>query len=97
MSKVARAKIAEMASIYKLLSDETRLYVIDMLFRSRTPLSVGEIAESIQMSHSATSHLLGSLFRNGVVENLRDGREKLYTIGKTIQAKRVMKILKNSN
>ncbi|MDB5187820.1 MAG: Bacterial regulatory protein arsR family [Candidatus Kaiserbacteria bacterium] len=93
MGKLSRAKIAEMATICDLLSDQTRVRVIDMLSQSRVPLSVRHIAESIDMSPSATSHMLGALFRGGVVENGRDGREKLYYIAKTPQGKKALKVV----
>jgi DNA-binding transcriptional ArsR family regulator len=93
MSKLSRAKIAEMAHICGLLSDQTRVRVIEMLSRSRVPLSVGYIAESIRMSPSATSHMLGALYRGRIVENSKDGREKLYCIAKTPQGKQALKVV----
>ena len=94
MVKKVRAQYSALASVYKLLSDESRLRVIEILSRSREPLSVGDIAATINMSHSATSHLLGTLFRGEVVENLRVGREKLYTMTKNTRATQVRKLLK---
>jgi hypothetical protein len=84
MSKLSRAKIAEMAHICGLLSDQTRVRVIEMLSRSRVPLSVGYIAESIRMS---------PLYRGRIVENSKDGREKLYCIAKTPQGKQALKVV----
>ena len=89
----ARESCVERAGLFALLADSKRLEVIDMLARANEPLSVGDLAEEIGMSHSAMSHLLGVLFRAGVVENVREGRIKQYRLAKGPFVRRIIKLV----
>ena len=93
MAKLSRAKIAEIAGLCDLLSDENRVRVVEILSQSREPISVRIVSEMVNMTPSATSHLLGELYFAGVVENKKEGREKLYSLSRSLQAKKALKIL----
>ena len=88
-----REPYIERAGLFALLADSKRLEVIDILIRANEPLPVGDLAEETGMSHSAMSHLLGVLFRVGIVENVREGRVKRYRLAKGPLVRRVIKLV----
>ena len=70
---------AHLASRFKLLSDPGRLQIVYALIE-RGELRVGDIAETIGASESATSHQLRQLRTAGLVRATRHGREIRYRI-----------------
>ncbi len=54
--------------------------VMEVLSERQSPLSVGEIAESIFSSEPSTSGTLRTLFRDGLVAKMKVGRECYYEI-----------------
>lgn len=92
----AQNDTVERARLFALLGDPIRLAVVHLLVHTRVPVSVGEIADEVAMSHSATSHALGVLFRVGIVDNIREGRVKYYVIAKSPAARRIVRIVRGS-
>jgi DNA-binding transcriptional ArsR family regulator len=82
-------------SIFKLLADEKRYRAVMLLCDAKHALSVTEIARELRMSHSGASHLLGVLHERGIVVFKRDGREMYYALGKTPQARKIIKAAKS--
>lgn len=68
----------DLADLFKVFSDSTRLRILYELFEG--PLSVGEIADSLDMSQSAISHQLKSLKDNNLVVAQRDGKSIYYAL-----------------
>jgi DNA-binding transcriptional ArsR family regulator len=76
------------ASFLKALSSPTRVAI---LYRLNGKRSVGEIAASMDASHSAVSHQLKVLRWHGIVEAKRESREQIYSVvdskrGKAVRA-----------
>ena len=89
-----KREIHERVALFKLLSDPNRYQCIAFLMRAKEGESVGSIAEELDMIHSSVSHLLSGLYEANVVAYKKQGREVLYSIAKTPQAKRVAKLMK---
>lgn len=67
-----------MVSIFKAFGDMTRVKII--LALAETPLSVGEIADTLDMSQSSISHQLSILKQLNLVSNVRRGRNIHYRL-----------------
>ena len=67
-----------MVNIFKAFGDMTRVKII--LALSETPLSVGEIADTLDMSQSSISHQLSILKQLNLVSNARRGRNIHYRL-----------------
>ncbi len=86
-------QIVMVTDIFKLLSDPTRVKILDALFRAKGGLCVYEIAEIIEMSQSATSHQLAKLEDKGLVLCFRHGQTMCYEMEKTETTKRIEKLI----
>lgn len=71
-------KIYDMADLFKLFADSTRLKILFTLFDCE--LSVGEIVEKIGVSQTAVSHQLRSLKQNHLVKCRREGKNMIYSL-----------------
>jgi len=69
----------ELAARFKLLSDPGRLRMVYALLEAGE-LCVGDIADQVDASESATSHQLRQLRLAGLVKARRTGREVRYRI-----------------
>jgi ArsR family transcriptional regulator len=71
---------AEYASVFRTLSDETRLKIIDML--SCGEMCACDILESFSISQSTLSYHMKTLVDSGLVNAVRDGAWVRYTLNK---------------
>mgnify|MGYP000612254800 CR=1 FL=1 len=69
------------SAIFKALSDETRLRIVDML--SCSELSACDILQSFTLSQSTLSYHMKILIDSGIVESKKDGKWMHYRINKT--------------
>jgi DNA-binding transcriptional ArsR family regulator len=69
---------SECAQKLKVLSDPTRLTVLELLLEG--PLHVGEIGERLGIEQSLLSHHLKVLRKAGMVDAKRDGKAVLYSL-----------------
>ncbi|WP_334332134.1 MULTISPECIES: ArsR/SmtB family transcription factor [unclassified Companilactobacillus] len=67
-----------MVNVFKAFGDMTRVKII--LALAQTPLSVGEIADTLGMSQSSISHQLSVLKQLNLVSNARRGRNIHYRL-----------------
>ena len=67
-----------MVNIFKAFGDMTRVKII--LALAETPLSVGEIVDTLDMSQSSISHQLSILKQLNLVSNARRGRNIHYRL-----------------
>jgi ArsR family transcriptional regulator len=67
----------EMLSVFKLLSDETRLRIIFLLLQNRE-LNVRSLCERIGQSQPAVSHHLAMLREGSLVSLRREGKHNYY-------------------
>lgn len=87
---------SHITEIFKLLSDPTRLKILIMLFNSEEELCVNEIADYVEVTHSATSHQLSKLEDRGIVSCERHGQTMCYKIiynEDTYKIKRMINLL----
>ncbi|MFA6627896.1 MAG: metalloregulator ArsR/SmtB family transcription factor [Bacilli bacterium] len=71
-------KIEKSTRIFKALGDETRIRIIESIFEE--PKNVTDIAQSLQMTHSAISHQLKILKDCDIVRSNRHGKNIFYYI-----------------
>ncbi len=86
------------SEIFKILSDNTRLCILELLFSEKRDLCVNEISKTVGISHSAVSHQLAKLEDKGLVECFRHGKMMCYRIkeGKfSNMIKNIIKIAEN--
>jgi ArsR family transcriptional regulator len=78
-TRVSSAIVKDLAQLFKLLADETRLKILDMLGR-RKELCVRDIWEKLGQSQPAVSHHLGLLRMAGLVDTRHEGKHIYYRI-----------------
>ena len=89
--------IETQSDIFKLISDPTRLKIINLLLIRNKELCVSDISGSIDSSHSATSHQLAKLERADLVECSRKGQMMCYKLTsnkKILAIKKILQIIK---
>ena len=64
--------------VMKILSNEYRYAIMELLLMAKKDLCVHELAAHIGLSQSATSHQLAHLEACGVVRGVRMGKTKCY-------------------
>lgn len=68
----------ELSDLFKVFADSTRLRILHKLFNG--PISVGVIAEALDMSQSAISHQLKYLKNSNLVKSERNGKSIYYSL-----------------
>ncbi|WP_209813532.1 ArsR/SmtB family transcription factor [Anaerococcus nagyae] len=68
----------ELSDLFKVFADSTRLRILHKLFDG--PISVGVIADALDMSQSAISHQLKYLKDSNLVKSERDGKSIYYSL-----------------
>jgi len=71
--------IIKVTNFFKLLSDPTRLKIIDLLLNEGR-VCVRDIASRVDMSHSSVSHQLSKLEMKNIVSCEREGQTMCYEI-----------------
>jgi len=71
----------QIAEIFKLISDGTRLRILWLLCHSEE--CVSNIAAATNMSDPAVSHHLRTLRKSGLIVSRRSGKEVYYTLADT--------------
>ena len=72
--------IEEVASIYKVLSNERRIIIITVLMEDNKPLSVNEICHQTQLSQPVVSKQLGILYKYQIVCKEKVGTSVMYGV-----------------
>ena len=68
----------DVAELFKIFGDSTRIRIICALFTSE--MCVYDLAASLKMTQSAISHQLRILKANKLVKNRRDGKMMYYSL-----------------
>jgi ArsR family transcriptional regulator len=71
--------IRELAQVFKLLSDETRLRILYLLVENEQ-LNVTALCNELQQSQPAVSHHLALLRVAGIIVARREGKHNFYTV-----------------
>ncbi len=78
-SRIADDQVVELAEMFRLMSDPTRLKII--LACLDGPAAVGEMAERLGISASLVSHHLRLLRAARLLQAERRGRQVFYVVG----------------
>ena len=76
--QLADKYVQPMAEIFKVLGDPTRIKILELL--SHEDMCVSNIAEMLDVTHSAISHQLRVLKQMDLVKNRRDGKTIFYAL-----------------
>jgi len=78
-SAASEQAIPEVANVFKLLSDETRLRILTYLAQNKE-LHVTDLCERLGQSQPAVSHHLALLRVSGLIEPRREGKHNFYSV-----------------
>ena len=71
-------ELYDLAELFKVFGDSTRIRILFQRFDKE--LSVGELADLLNMNQSAVSHQLKVLKQAKLVKNRRDGKSIIYSL-----------------
>ena len=78
MTEKNELQLLQLAELYKVLGDSTRIRILDLL--SRQELCVQDIADGLNMTQSAISHQLRILKQAALVKWRREGKSIFYSL-----------------
>ena len=79
--EVSDQSVRELAQVFKLLSDETRLRILFYLALSpHGELHVTDLCHRLGQSQPAVSHHLALLRVSGLIESRREGKHNFYSV-----------------
>src|ERR1700736_3888304 len=79
MPAVPEQAVRELAQVFKLLSDETRLRILFYLAQNNE-LHVTDLCNRLGQSQPAVSHHLALLRVSGLIESRREGKHNFYSV-----------------
>jgi ArsR family transcriptional regulator len=79
MPEVSDHAVRELAQVFKLLSDETRLRILFYLAQNNE-LHVTDLCNRLGQSQPAVSHHLALLRVSGLIESRREGKHNFYSV-----------------
>ncbi|WZO96289.1 metalloregulator ArsR/SmtB family transcription factor [Isosphaeraceae bacterium EP7] len=79
MPPVSDSSVRELAQVFKLLSDETRLRILLYLAQNQE-LHVTALCDRLGQSQPAVSHHLALLRVSGLIESRREGKHNFYSV-----------------
>src|SRR5215813_5106001 len=79
MPEVSEQAVRELAQVFKLLSDETRLRILFYLAQN-DELHVTDLCDRLGQSQPAVSHHLALLRVSGLIEARREGKHNFYSV-----------------
>jgi ArsR family transcriptional regulator len=77
--EVSDQAVRELAQVFKLLSDETRLRILFYLAQNNE-LHVTDLCNRLGQSQPAVSHHLALLRVSGLIESRREGKHNFYSV-----------------
>ena len=77
--EVSESAVRELAQVFKLLSDETRLRILFYLAQNNE-LHVTDLCNRLGQSQPAVSHHLALLRVSGLIESRREGKHNFYSV-----------------
>jgi ArsR family transcriptional regulator len=79
LPEVSEHAVRELAQVFKLLSDETRLRILFYLAQN-SELHVTDLCNRLGQSQPAVSHHLALLRVSGLIESRREGKHNFYSV-----------------
>ncbi|CAI2618074.1 ArsR/SmtB family transcription factor [Apilactobacillus apinorum] len=80
MAMAKQEVIAEVAKIYKVLSNERRIRIVTCLMEASEPISVNSICELTDLEQPVVSKQLNLLHQYQIVCKEKQGNKVLYTV-----------------
>ena len=74
INRVNEEELLDLAELFKVFGDSTRIKILYVLFDAE--ISVGEIADKLNMTQSAISHQLKILKQAKLIRSRREGKGK---------------------
>jgi len=90
---ITHATARKAVSMLKILSSKTRFQILSLLLNTDDDPCVNEIAHTVGISHSATSHQLARLEDKGVVDSYRSGQTICYHVKESATTKQLRNII----
>ena len=78
MKKTNEDYIYDVAELFKIFGDSTRIRILNFLLEKEN--NVSSIAESLNLSQTVVSHQLKILKTNNLIKNRRDGKVIYYSL-----------------
>ena len=78
INRVNEEELLDLAELFKVFGDSTRIKILYVLFDAE--ISVGEIADKLNMTQSAISHQLKILKQAKLIRSRREGKAMLYSL-----------------
>ncbi|WP_435016196.1 ArsR/SmtB family transcription factor [Tundrisphaera sp. TA3] len=79
MPQVSEQAVRDLAQVFKLLSDETRLRIL-LYLAQNSELHVTDLCTRLGQSQPAVSHHLALLRVSGLIESRREGKHNFYSV-----------------
>ena len=79
MPEISEQAVRELAQVFKLLSDETRLRILFYLAQN-SEIHVTDLCNRLGQSQPAVSHHLALLRVSGLIESRREGKHNFYSV-----------------
>jgi len=79
MPAVSEQAVRDLAQVFKLLSDETRLRIL-LYLAQNNELHVTDLCTRLGQSQPAVSHHLALLRVSGLIESRREGKHNFYSV-----------------
>ncbi len=78
MKKLKENELFDLAELFKVFGDSTRIRILYVLFEKE--ICVQELADELGMTQSAVSHQLKILKQSKLIKNRRDGKSAFYSL-----------------
>jgi len=92
---VSEQTIRELANVFTLLSDETRLRILAYLIE-KEEMNVTDLCERLKQSQPAVSHHLALLRVSGLIEPRREGKHNYYSVRTEVFGELLVRLLSAS-
>src|SRR5215210_6111190 len=79
MPAVSEQAVRDLAQVFKLMSDETRLRIL-LYLAQNSELHVTDLCNRLGQSQPAVSHHLALLRVSGLIESRREGKHNFYSV-----------------
>jgi len=79
MPPISEQSVRDLAQVFKLMSDETRLKILLYLAQNHE-LHVTDLCRRLEQSQPAVSHHLALLRVSGLIESRREGKHNFYSV-----------------
>jgi len=83
LSEDANGRLEPLADLFKLLSDRTRLRILNLL--SQGERNVSSLCEELKLPQPTVSHHLGLLRMRNIIVNRRSGKQVFYGLDRQVK------------